>query len=975
VFSVLLSMASVSMVSAECPNACSNQGTCGAFDMCTCYRNFKGNDCSLRVCPHAHAFVTSPKGDLNFDGDHYDNTGKFIVDDETGATLVASIPINSRTLTFSSAQDTYGDILLSSDISTFELNAGDAIKIGDESFIITSVTTPGSVYEVDHKRLVAINDMPVIKFLSTQVNPRGDWEMWVGDFSSLGDEGHYYMECANRGICDEKTGECKCFDGYTGSACQIEACPSDCNNRGTCETISSLAALTPVTLPVVILPEGTSAKQVRISKLCSEIPSLNTDGGDTVIIAGRQYTTTGCASSKATLELDSNLIKTHVQYGTAIKQVMNYKLWDAKQGRACKCDFMYYGTDCAKKKCPKGDDPLTSISYDPVCSAETDDYSAYTQQTEKQTLVGVSVDYPLVGTFKLSYTDEFGGKYTTEPINNRPLISSNAALDTTDNTLVSFATSLPSCSVIGVADTIIIGAYIRYVASITKTHATGVCKISSLKVTEDFPSFLENLEELYLYKMNVDVEIKEALEALPNGVIKAVNVRHPVRNSFGETAGLYDVVTDTGTANLKQSLGSVANEPNTIKSGGLIQVNGKMRLVMGPFADNTAAAVSTTDDEGYYQYGKQFDVTTDGYYNSANGFEYQVSFENGCSHDSDCQGNGVSIRGGYSSTNSDGNAKCHPSGVCVCSNKENYHGSACTSDGRGSVRRSTIYSNDGDLVELEPDCSGLHAVEQVTQTHDTITDSTVASIKSFEAHVTKGAPKTVELKYLDGQSNGQTGYLAGRSTMNPITLGIVAGDMIYLQGETRYVQSVSTTEISVDSPFNGDPNAPVYGDDTYLVRGTLFKVKNTHFTCFATDSPQLFQRTGENDMVYADQKIKPDSSQLFRDADVVNIGDRVTIGDIASSDSKTKKFYTRTVDGFTYDDTTKLISEISLNEGISSCDGESVGSNLQIYVNNKGTTEKLECSRRGLCEDESGLCTCFTGYTGPSCGVQNALSV
>ena len=64
------------------------------------------------------------------------------------------------------------------------------------------------------------------------------------DMSVLTDSAHYYMECSNKGTCDRSTGECACFDGYDGVACQRASCPGSpkvCSGHGVCMSAKNLA--------------------------------------------------------------------------------------------------------------------------------------------------------------------------------------------------------------------------------------------------------------------------------------------------------------------------------------------------------------------------------------------------------------------------------------------------------------------------------------------------------------------------------------------------------------------------------------------------------------------------------------------------------------------------------------------------------------------------------------------------------------
>lgn len=51
-------------------------------------------------------------------------------------------------------------------------------------------------------------------------------------------EGHFHAECSAAGICDRSTGQCECFAGFEGSACNRTVCPNSCSGHGVCRTIA-----------------------------------------------------------------------------------------------------------------------------------------------------------------------------------------------------------------------------------------------------------------------------------------------------------------------------------------------------------------------------------------------------------------------------------------------------------------------------------------------------------------------------------------------------------------------------------------------------------------------------------------------------------------------------------------------------------------------------------------------------------------
>jgi hypothetical protein len=86
--------------------------------------------------------------------------------------------------------------------------------------------------------------------------------------------------------------------------------------------------------------------------------------------------------------------------------------WDTDKTRQCSCDRGWEGYDCSARICPKGDDPLTDCDT----RREKDDVQLILIEG-----LGTEADFKSSDHFfTLTYTDMFGGNYTTYPIQLEP---------------------------------------------------------------------------------------------------------------------------------------------------------------------------------------------------------------------------------------------------------------------------------------------------------------------------------------------------------------------------------------------------------------------------------------------------------------------------------------------------------------------------------------------------------------------------
>ena len=194
---LLLLLLHVRLATALCPNACSGHGSCSADNRCVCFSGWMATDCNQRSCPSSHIYASPPASSPAAATASSAADAAADAEADADAAYLAVDAVHTHRGTWDAWEDDIGDGLGS---------GGGAGGWSQDSASMDMPSSPPSVSDA----------------ADAYGDAYGDED---DDAVDEDDGGIRYLECGNRGVCDRKAGLCECFDGYSGAACDRQACP------------------------------------------------------------------------------------------------------------------------------------------------------------------------------------------------------------------------------------------------------------------------------------------------------------------------------------------------------------------------------------------------------------------------------------------------------------------------------------------------------------------------------------------------------------------------------------------------------------------------------------------------------------------------------------------------------------------------------------------------------------------------------
>jgi len=576
------------------------------------------------------------------------------------------------------------------------------------------------------------------------------------------------------------------------------------------------------------------------------------------------------------------------------------------------------------------------------------------------------------GTFQVVFTDAKGIEHRSSSISATPMLSSTVrvgAPNIIDDTyckegnkanyavghigngfegcykVVYFSPDLPETE-LSVGDHIRVGQDIRSVSALTRNLVTG--GYSSATVASQFSSTYG--AGTYAYRQSAATALKGALEGLPNGACGPVDV---ARSLSGGTL----LFTNLNAAS-KAVVTAVGDE--TTNSASSVQAGSTAKI--SPANDIDRDAAREGDIVRIHHNVGQMQVTS---------MVVAASLIDTLSG---------SPRA-FTSTNDDGVPSDVDQAVLVKENGFNY--------------KIKFNGNSGDLDDLVCDSSNLRPVYRM----------------SAAGYVSRDEPDRIYFVDVT-QGSSQPAYTQVSQSNSAHPEAVSAGDVVYI-GEQR------CDVIAADDDMTQKAKANVNRITTYGYQANSIVCRNalkanahstadalyTHETlevflgdetvsCASTDTPYLrfvrrgatashdasctngegcadvYDYNGEKRMVaHASASAQPTNAvkaeNTLLDLDDLAVGDRVMIDTLGYTQE------IRTVDSINIGQATGAIQ----NNYFTVSQPFSAGhANKDIYLYWKGSTGSATCSGRGICDEGTGDCQCFRGYTGQACEVQNALA-